>query len=53
MEDFRAIRLSVVTEIYNHLSRIFDFNAQTDRHRAKVTVGAYMWAYELLVVVLA
>jgi len=28
-------------------------NLQTDRHRAKVTVGAYMWAYELPVIVLA
>ena len=28
-------------------------NSQTDRHRAKVTVGAYMWACELPVVVLA
>jgi len=26
---------------------------QTDRHRAKVTVGANMWAFELPVVVLA
>jgi len=28
-------------------------NSQTGRHRAKVTVGAYMWACELQVVVLA
>jgi len=28
-------------------------NSQTDRHRAKVTVGACMWACELPVVVLA
>ena len=28
-------------------------NSQTERHRAKVTVGAYMWARELPVVVLA
>ena len=28
-------------------------NSQTDRHRAKVTVGAYMLACELPVVVLA
>jgi len=26
-------------------------NSQTDRHRAKVTVGACMWACELPVVV--
>jgi len=28
-------------------------NSQTDRPRAKVTVGAYMWACELPVIVLA
>jgi len=28
-------------------------NSQTDRHRAKVTVNAYMWACELAVVVFA
>jgi len=28
-------------------------NSQTGRHRAKVTVGAYMWACQLPVVVLA
>jgi len=28
-------------------------NSQTDRHRAKVTVGAYIWPCQLPVVVLA